>query len=235
MQVYKKMDVGTAKVTKEEMQDIHHELIDVQNYDEPYNVKVFQEKCRTAIDDVVKRGKFPILCGGTGLYLKAALYDYEFQEEQEDTAYTTYLNSKTNEELVVMLEEKDAKAFGNDPIEIVRDWVSVAEDGYVTLRIRTLWGGITKHVINLVSGVNKDNVYEFDLRHNAQGDTNGRMGDALIAFDLNSLWKKHPKELKIKLNWLSFSGKKSAELSLKMHTVTSVYNAETPSFLHRIE
>lgn len=43
MQVYKKMDVGTAKVTKEEMQDIHHELIDVQNYDEPYNVKVFQE------------------------------------------------------------------------------------------------------------------------------------------------------------------------------------------------
>lgn len=110
MQVYKKMDVGTAKVTKEEMQDIHHELIDVQNYDEPYNVKVFQEKCRTAIEDVVKRGKFPILCGGTGLYLKAALYDYEFQEEQEDTAYTTYLNSKTNEELVVMLEEKDAKA-----------------------------------------------------------------------------------------------------------------------------
>ena len=86
-----------------------------------------------------------------------------------------------------------------------------------------------------MSGVNKYNVYEFDLRHNAQGDTNGRMGDALIAFDLNSLWKKHPKELKIKLNWLSFSGKKSAELSLKMHTVTSVYNAETPSFLHRIE
>ena len=132
-------------------------------------------------------------------------------------------------------EEKNAKAFGNDPIEIVRDWVSVAEDGFVTLRIRTLWGGTTKHVINLVSGVNKDNVYEFDLRHNAQGDTNGRMGDALIAFDLNSLWKEHPKELKIKLNWLSFRGKKSAELSLKMHTVTSAYNTETPSLLHRIE
>lgn len=86
-----------------------------------------------------------------------------------------------------------------------------------------------------MSGVNKENVYEFDLRHNAQGDTNGRMGDALIAFDLNSQWKKHPKELKIRLNWLSFSGKKSAELSLKMHTVTSAYNTETPSLLHRIE
>lgn len=48
------MDIGTAKVTQEEMQGIHHELIDVQNYNEPYNVKVFQEKCRTAIEDVVK-------------------------------------------------------------------------------------------------------------------------------------------------------------------------------------
>ena len=110
MQVYKKMDIGTAKVTQEEMQGIHHELIDVQNYNEPYNVKVFQEKCRTAIEDVVKRGKFPILCGGTGLYLKAALYDYEFQEENEDIAYTAFLNSKTNEELVAMLKEKDEKA-----------------------------------------------------------------------------------------------------------------------------
>ena len=114
MQVYKKMDIGTAKVTQEEMQGIHHELIDVQNYNEPYNVKVFQEKCRTAIEDVVKRGKFPILCGGTGLYLKAALYDYEFQEENEDIAYTTFLNSKTNEELVAMLKEKDDSLTGDD-------------------------------------------------------------------------------------------------------------------------
>ena len=110
MQVYKKMDIGTAKVTKEEMEGIHHELIDVQDYDEAYNVKVFQEKCRKAIDDVVKRQKFPILCGGTGLYLKAALYDYEFQEEKEDEAFKSYLDSKSNEELVKMLEEQDRKA-----------------------------------------------------------------------------------------------------------------------------
>lgn len=161
-----------------------------------------------------------------------ALVNYTIEEESyggnQLSVYVNWIDSIRTKQSVMTQgsEEKDAKAFGNDPIEIVRDWVSVAEDGYVTLRIRTLWGGITKHVINLVSGVNKDNVYEFDLRHNAQGDTNGRMGDALIAFDLNSLWKKHPKELKIKLNWLSFSGKKSAELSLKMHTVTSVYNAE---------
>lgn len=73
-------------------------------------------------------------------------------------------------------EAENVKVYGNDPIEIVKDWVSVAEDGYVTLRIRTLWGGNATHIINLVNGVNKDNVYEFDLRHNAQGDTNGKNG-----------------------------------------------------------
>lgn len=130
---------------------------------------------------------------------------------------------------------KDEKAYGNDPIEIVRDWVSVAEDGYVTLRIRTRWGGNATHIINLVSGVNKDNAYEFDLRHNAQDDTNGKMGDALIAFDLNSLWKEQPKEVKIKLNWLSFSGNKSVELPLKMHSNTSVLMADPKLLLRQIE
>lgn len=110
MQVYKKMDIGTAKVTKEEMDGIHHELIDVQEYDEPYNVKIFQNKCREAIENVANRKKLPILCGGTGLYLKAALYDYEFQEEQEDVEYTNFLNSKMNEELVEMLQKQDPKA-----------------------------------------------------------------------------------------------------------------------------
>ena len=64
-------------------------MLDVQeDYDEAYNVKVFQEKCRKAIDDVVK-DKVSILCGGTGLYLKVALYDYEFQEEKK-TAFKSY-------------------------------------------------------------------------------------------------------------------------------------------------
>ena len=170
-----------------------------------------------------------------------ALVNYTMEEHGNGgncmNVFVNWIDSIRTKQPVTTLgaEAEDVKAYGNDPIEIVRDWVSVAEDGYVTLRIRTLWGGTTQHIINLVSGVNKDNVYEFDLRHNAQGDTNGKTGDALIAFDLNSLWKEQPKEVKIKLNWLSFSGKKSAELSLKMHPAPSVLNAEAPSLLHRIE
>lgn len=122
--------------------------------------------------------------------------------------------------------EVDGTVFGNDPIEIVRDWVTVAEDGFVTLRIRTRWGNNAKHIINLISGVNKDNLYEFDLRHNAQGDMQGNLGDTLIAFDLNDFWENHPSEVKIKINWLSFTGKKSIEFELKMHPASAANSSE---------
>lgn len=111
----------------------------------------------------------------------------------------------------------DDTTFGDDPIEIVRDWVTVAEDGFLTLRVRTVWGNGKQHVLNLVSGVNKDNVYELTLRHDAKGDTVGHMGDAMIAFNLNKLWDNPGKDVKVKLNWKSFSGDKSIEFSMKMH------------------
>lgn len=110
MQVYRKMDIGTAKVTETEKAGIPHYLVDVQEYDEPYNVMIFQKKCRDAIKAIQDKGKLPILCGGTGLYLKAALYDYVFEEETEDQEYTDYLHSLTNEKLVEMLTKEDKKA-----------------------------------------------------------------------------------------------------------------------------
>lgn len=110
MQVYQKMDIGTAKVTQEEMENIPHYLIDIQEYDEPYNVKIFQDKCRKAIQTILNKGKLPILCGGTGLYVKSVVYDYTFAEEQEDEEYTKELKQKTNEELVALLEKLDKEA-----------------------------------------------------------------------------------------------------------------------------
>ena len=138
------------------------------------------------------------------------------------SVYVNWIDSIRTKMPVVSQGDDDEKIYGNDPIEIVRDWVSVAEDGYLTLRIRTLWSETATHVINLVGGVNKDNKYEFDLRQNAYGDTNGRMGDALIAFNLNSLWEDRPEKVKIKVNWTSFSGEKSTEFDLKMHNSTEV-------------
>lgn len=110
MQVYKKMDIGTAKVTKEEMDGIFHYLIDIQEYDQPYNVMIFQDVCRKSIQKIQNKNKQVVLCGGTGLYLKAALYDYTFEEETQDEDYLKELNQKSNEELYELLKEIDEKS-----------------------------------------------------------------------------------------------------------------------------
>ena len=108
-------------------------------------------------------------------------------------------------------EQENDQKYGHDAVDIVRDWVTVAEDGYLTLRFRTYWGGKT-HTINLLTGVNPDNPYEVELRHNACGDMPARLGDALVAFNLkNSLPDTHGKTVKLKLRWKSSAGDKTVE------------------------
>ncbi len=80
-QVYREMNIGTAKVTEEEKEGIPHHLFDIKDINEDYTVYDYQKDCRYYIDDILKRGKVPILVGGTGLYIKAALYNYEFKDE----------------------------------------------------------------------------------------------------------------------------------------------------------
>ena len=81
MQIYKGLDIGTAKATKEEMQRVPHHLLSIREVEEDYSVYDYQKDARACIDDIKARGKIPILVGGSGLYLKAALYDYEFMDE----------------------------------------------------------------------------------------------------------------------------------------------------------
>jgi len=113
----------------------------------------------------------------------------------------------------------DALVYGDDPIDIMRDWVTVAEDGFITLRVRTTWGPYHKpHRLNLVSGTNPDDPFEFVLRHDAQGDMGMEFGDALIAFNLNDMTNASSSdEITVKLNWESFNGPKKLEFKLRMH------------------
>lgn len=78
MQIYCGLDIGTAKVTAKEMAGIAHHLLDEKSPDAPYSVAEFQKRVRVKIAEITERGKLPIMVGGTGLYVKAALYDYEF-------------------------------------------------------------------------------------------------------------------------------------------------------------
>ncbi len=129
------------------------------------------------------------------------------------------------------LGEENNEKYGNDPIEIVKDWLTVAEDGYLTLRFRTLWGyGTTKHNINLLTNGNPDNPYELELRHDANGDLGGEMGDALIAFNLKDLSISDMNDIKIKIKWKSFSGEKSAEFDLDIPESRHIAPANQPTY-----
>ena len=87
MQIYKEMSIGTAKVEQAEMQGIAHYLIDELSYRDPYSVMEFQKRARAYMQQITKRGKIPIICGGTGLYIKACVYDYEFPKQEADECF----------------------------------------------------------------------------------------------------------------------------------------------------
>lgn len=84
MQVYRHMDIGSAKATKEEMDGVPHHLIDVLEPDEEFNVVIFQKLAKQALEDIYSRGKLPIVAGGTGFYIQALLYDIDFKENEEE-------------------------------------------------------------------------------------------------------------------------------------------------------
>ena len=84
MQVYKYMDIGTAKITKEEMEDITHYMVDELEPDEEFNVVVFKRLALKYMDEIYKKGKIPLIVGGTGFYIQALLYDIDFTENDDD-------------------------------------------------------------------------------------------------------------------------------------------------------
>lgn len=85
MQVYRGLDIGTAKITRDEMEGIPHHLLDIKEPTESFSVAEYQKLVRDKIADIQARGKLPILVGGTGLYVQAALYDFQFTNEEVNT------------------------------------------------------------------------------------------------------------------------------------------------------
>ena len=98
-QVYRGMDIATAKVTSSEMEGVVHHLIDIKDIDEDYTVFDFQKDCRNCIADILSRGKVPIIVGGTGLYVKAALYDYKF-DDVSNYDYSSYSDDELYDKLL---------------------------------------------------------------------------------------------------------------------------------------
>lgn len=116
MQVYKYMDIGTAKIKPEEMQGIRHYLIDIFDPKDDFNVVKFQELAKKAIEEIYLKNKIPIITGGTGFYIQSVLYDIDFQEEDKEVSnnnltipgneeYRTYLENIAKEQGATVLHD----------------------------------------------------------------------------------------------------------------------------------
>lgn len=92
MQIYKDMNIGTAKVTETEKQEIQHYMLDIASPEERYSVSAYKKEAEEAIEKILKKGKIPIIVGGTGLYIESLIYGIEFQAEEIDEEYRQKLN-----------------------------------------------------------------------------------------------------------------------------------------------
>ena len=127
MQIYKEMDIGTAKVTREEMQGIKHYLIDIIEPNQRYSVAEFKKDAEKAIEEIINKGKTPIVVGGTGLYIDSLIYGIEYQNIKLDEEYRKKLEKEAEEGLDNLYEkakkidpEAMKKISPNDKKRIIR-------------------------------------------------------------------------------------------------------------------
>ena len=123
MQVYRHMDIGSAKITLEEMMGVPHYMIDVAEPTENFDVARFAEEAKAHVRDIQMRGKVPILCGGTGFYIQAVLYDTEFEEEEEND-YRKELNALSDSiaaQKSERIRNKQTQAL-SELVEVIEKW-----------------------------------------------------------------------------------------------------------------
>ena len=106
MQVYRHMDIGSAKIRPEEMEGVPHHLIDVLDPEEAFHVVKFQEMAKAAMKEIYSRGRIPILVGGTGFYIQAIVRDIDFTENESDPAYREGLERTAEEKGALFLHEQ---------------------------------------------------------------------------------------------------------------------------------
>ena len=157
-QIFKGLDIATAKVTNEEKENIIHNLIDIKEISEDYTVYDYQKDARKKIDEIIKKNKTPIIVGGTGLYIKAALYDYKFNEEKNKL---TYDNIETNELYKELLKvDEKTNIHPNNRIRALNYYNENNEplsskEKTDKLLYDTLFIGLTTNRANLYEKINK--------------------------------------------------------------------------------
>ncbi len=157
VQVYKGLNIGSAKVTEEEKEGIVHHLLDIVDVNDDYTIYHYQRDCRKAIEKVQSAGKVPILVGGSGLYLKAALYNYNLSEEDEkDIEYDL-----SNEELYEKVKDKLPNIDQNNRRRLLRAYnkiqknVSLENEELKPLYDDIIWIGLETDRTTLYQKINE--------------------------------------------------------------------------------
>jgi tRNA dimethylallyltransferase len=123
VQIYRKMNIASAKVTEEEKEGIIHHLIDIKDYNEDYTVYDYQIDARKILNDLIKKNKNVIVVGGTGLYIKALLYDYRFNKEEKENKYDNLTNEELYEKILKI--DKNSKVDKNNNRRLIRELINL--------------------------------------------------------------------------------------------------------------
>ncbi len=181
MQIYKDMDIGTAKVTEEEKEGIEHYLIDFVLPNERYTVSDFKRDAEAAIEEILAKGKTPIIVGGTGLYVNSLIYGIEYQEMDFDEEYRNSLMKKaeTEEGLAKLYEE--AKKIDPEAMEIISQ-----NDKKRIIRVLEIYKATGKNkteqeILSKAKDIKYDyQVYAIDMERNKLYDRINRRVDLMF-------------------------------------------------------
>ena len=211
-QVFKDLNIATAKITEEEKEGIVHHLFDIKDINEDYTVFDYQKDTRALIDDIISRGKTPILCGGTGLYVKAALYDYEFKEENNKGDYSKYSNDELYE--ILLKIDPNTAIHKNNRKRVERAIDCFNQNGFVPsskksdkLLYDTFFIGLTTDRDYLYERIN----YRVDVMVN-----NGLLDEAKWVYETNVRTKAVMTPIGYKELFPYFEGKSSLEECLDL-------------------
>ena len=133
--------------------------------------------------------------------------------------FITWIQTILTKQLAENLgEEQNAESYGQDPVEILDDWTTLAEDGYMNICFRTWWGGASTHVVNMVYTPEENNPYCVTFYHDAKGDNEIDASNGLVAFSLDELPDTQGQTVDLLVKWMSFSGPKQATFKYRTRT-----------------
>lgn len=203
MQIYKKMDIGTAKITKEEMDGVIHHMIDIKDVSEDYSVFDYQKDARGILDDLLAKNKNVVIVGGTGLYLKALLYNYEFKENKGRKDYSKY----TNQELYEMVKkiDKDTDIHVNNR-QRLESYLNNHEEGVKPVSNKMIYPSI---IVGLTRP--RDELYDVINKRVDEMDKNGLIEEAKYFYDNKIYSKAINTAIAYKELYMYFDGKISLE------------------------